>query len=298
MYTLIKIQKMYLDDYRKFELSPDEKQTLFRQFDFFNPKVSGNALVSKFATYVVKNLENIIRKQSIRGKGKIYFINDPRYPLSVYVDKYNNILINFSRRIVEYTKYELLSIILSGFVYSMLSFSNFKDKNSSMLKLLLSIILYNFMMNNFGKYFGIYGDNVLMSNTKILSAIYINTYFFKSSPSSYLLFYIHKFEAAEVDKQLIDILNKISVTKFDLFTWIKLLDDYALNGINLNTFLNTLIKRYSSDTVLLFESFNRMCYVFYSSMFSGIYGPVDYTMPKYEGQQYSLLITKGLLSYL
>jgi len=299
-YQLIKIDTTYDKDYTKFLLSnTQEYQELINIFKLSRIKIVKNQILNKFAAYFKENLDSILKTQSLRFRGKIFLISDGRYPLSAYMTKDKNVVINFTRKISEYSKYEILSILLYGFTYWMV-FNNkkFLHKNKNQLIYDLTLVVYNFLINIFGKHFGAFNEDELLDNCKILSGVFVVTLLWKEDFGKYMNFIYDKMELKNRNAELEQIVKGLNSLNLDIFKWIKLLDSWCLYGITSNFFIDQIMRRYSSEFLVAFESLPRLFSVIYGSVFSSYFGTLEYILPKKESNDICITITKNIMSLL
>jgi len=298
-FSLVKLKNYYDDDYRRFSLSSSGKDKIL--FNLLkNTKIRiANKLLDKFVDYLIENIEQIFTVKSFRGKGKIELISDSRYPLSCYVDKKGTVLINFTKRLTEYSKSELVSIISYGLVYwAVLYVPAFSNVNLWLDYQV--VILHNFMMNMFGKSYGVFNDMDLVNNSIYLSTLHcvVNMWqqpfkkYYSSTISNYNLTSLEKFP--ELIKSTTD-LNKLN---FDIIRWVDLLDKFVYFGITMQAITSRIAHHLSLEALVMLESSDRFFPLIYASLISDAYGNLSYNLPYETATQMSLKITKYLISSL
>ena len=298
-FSLVKLKNYYDDDYKRFLLKTDDKdKILFNLLKNTKIRIS-NKLLDKFVDYLVQNIEQIFTVKSFRGRGKIELISDSRYPLSCYRTERGDILINFTKRLTEYSKAELISIIAYGLVYwAYFNVPAFKNINLWLDYQIL--IIHNFMMNMFGKSYGVFNDMDLVNNSLYLSGLHsvVNLWgqpykqYYSSIISNYKMTSMEKFP--ELIKSTID-LNKMN---FDIIKWVDFLDKFVYFGITLQSITSRIAHHMSLESLVMLESLDRFFPLIYASMISDAYGNLSYNLPYEATVQMSLKITKYLISSL
>ncbi|MCK9556205.1 hypothetical protein M0R36_10405 [bacterium] len=298
-FSLVKLKNYYDDDYKRFLLSNGDKdKILFNMLKNTKIRIS-NKLLDKFVDYLIQNIEQIFTVKSFRGKGRIVLISDSRYPLSCYVAKSGEILINFTKRLTEYSKAELISIISYGLVY-WAYFNVPAFKNINLWVDYQVLIIHSFMMNMFGKSYGVFNDLDLVNNSIYLSSIHtvVNLWgqpfkkHYSSVISNYKLTSLEKFPELVKSSVDLDSLN------FDTIKWIDYLDKFVYFGITMQAVTSRIAHHMSLEALVMMESLDRFFPLIYASMISDAYGNLSYNLPYETAMQMTLKITKYLISSL
>jgi len=298
-FSFVKLKNYYDGDYRRFLLSSSGKdKILFNMLKTTKIRIA-NKLLDKFVDYLVKNIEQIFTVKSFRGKGKIELISDGRYPLSCYVDKKGTVLINFTKRLTEYSKSELISIIAYGLVYWAVLYVPAFSKPNLWLDYQI-IIIHNFLMNMFGKSYGVFNDMDLVNNSIYLSSLHCVVNIWKQPFKKYYSNIISTYNLTSLENfpELIKSTTDLNKMNFDIIRWIDLLDKFVYFGITMQAITSRIAHHLSLEALVMLETLDRFFPLIYASMISDAYGNLSYNLPYEKATQMSLKITKYLISSL
>jgi len=296
-FSLVKLNNYYDGNYDKFRLTnTGQEKVLISLLQSGKPKIA-NKWLDRFSTYFVENLSDILQIKKSRSRGKIILIQDSRNPLISYVTRNMDVVINFTKRLNEYSRHELLSILLYGFTY----WGSFHIKN--MMKAdswlyLQTHVLHTFMMNLFGKKYGTFGEPDLIDLSLYLCGLHVVVNLWGLPFKSYSTKLITHYRLNKLETQYIQAVIKYDRSNFDVFKWIDLLDHWVFKGLTVQAISSRVSQLFSLETLVGLESVDRFNAFIYGSKFSSYFGPVDYYTPEDQTNKLVLSITKDLISSL
>jgi len=294
-FILIKSKNYYDEDYTKYLMSDNgQDKILTGLLQTGKPKIT-NKWLDKFSSYVIDNLPDIVSVMSSRPKGKLSLIQDSRYLLPAYVTSHGDMVINFSKRLNEYSRSELLSILMYGFTYWAVFFNHhFQTIDLWLMNQIM--ILHTFMMNLFGKKHGTFGDPDLIDMSLYYCGLHVTTNFWGEPFKKYSSHIISHFKLTKIEDVTIKNVIGLDKLNFDIDMWVDLLDKEVFRGITAQAITARVANSFSLSMLAGLESLDRFFAVLYGSKFSPLFGGIDYYTPDDKMDELSLEVTKYLIS--